>query len=109
MPLENYDQVFKICNTSELDRKLIQNFEKPSQMFAECYTRYIFKVLDLTNADNTVNTVKFAMYFTDFGKAIPADLETIGGSDIDKETSNLTEKLFLFLKNNKKDLLFIYY
>lgn len=56
-----------------------------------------------------MNTVKFAMYFTDFGKAIPADLETIGGSDIDKETSNLTEKLFLFLKNNKKDLLFIYY
>lgn len=48
-PLENYDQVFKICNTSELDRKLNQNFDKPSQMFAECYTKNIFKVLDLTN------------------------------------------------------------
>lgn len=108
-PLEHYDQVFKICNTSKLDRKLIQHFEQPTQMSAECYTRNIFKVLDLTNADNTVNTVKFAIYFTAFGKAIPFDLKTIGGFDIDKVTSNLAEKLFLFLKNNKKDLLFIYY
>lgn len=101
--------MFENCQTPEEDRVLIRNFERPSQVYADCYTRNIFKLLDLTNADNTVNTVKLGKQFTDYGKPLPSDLETIGGINIDKETSALTDKLFLFMKNNKEDIFLTYY
>lgn len=88
---------------------MLKDFEKPSQEQAECFTRYLFKALNMEKPDHTVNTERMAQQFNDYGRPVPADMHKFAEYNIYKQTTALTEKLFISMKKYKDDIKFVLY
>lgn len=106
---EEFDKLFETCHYPKSDQDLIKNFELPSHVQPDCFTRSFFKSVNMVKADDTVDTEKMAMQFTDYGKTVPAGLKKFGEYNIYKETSGLTEELFTFMKKYKDDFKYVFY
>lgn len=102
-----YEKTFKHCYTSPEDAKLIRKFVQPSKNQATCFARFLMTELEVVKKDRTLDTDKIAQQFIDYGEAVPEDLKTVAGINIEED--EFADRLFSFMKNNKKKISFVFH
>lgn len=105
-----FGEVFKACNTTKEDRRLLRRLERPpSQEQAGCFVKYIYKNTGHIKEDGTANIEKIAQQFIDYGLPVPDDLYDTANIQIENDLDHFTDKAFPFIIKNKDAIKLAFY